>query len=152
MYLKLMTLLFNADYAVKRYMEDNLARDGRRKEILDGKLVLRFVRNPGMAGGIMAADPEKVRNLTTGLTLAALTGYMGLLATEGRHVQKLGTAIFLAGSLGNVCDRWMNGEVTDFFSTNTGVLKKLDGMVFNLADVFILVGTGIAVIAYAAEK
>lgn len=152
MYLQMATLLFNLDYALKRYMEDNLARDGRRTDILDGKLSLHLVKNPGMAGGLMAAEPEKVRNLTTCLALAAATGYMGLLATKGRSVQKLGTGIFLAGSLGNVCDRWLNGEVTDYFSVNTGVLKKLDGMTFNLADVLIVVGTGMAAVAFAAEK
>ncbi len=151
MYVKLAGLLFDLDYASKRYMEDNLALDGRGRDVLDGKIKLRLVKNPGMAGGLMAADPDKVRDLTTGMTLAALAGSLGLLATEGHPVRKLGAAFFLAGSLGNVSDRWMNGAVTDFFSTNTGVLKKLDGMVFNLADVFIVLGAGLVAISVAAE-
>ena len=49
-------------------------------------------------------------------------------------------AFFLAGALSNLYDRWVRGSVTDYISFVSRRVKSVQRIVFNLGDVFILIG------------
>lgn len=46
----------------------------------------------------------------------------------------------IGGSLSNLYDRYIRGYVVDYFSLRFGPLKEV---VFNLGDIFILLGAGL---------
>ena len=65
-----------------------------------------------------------------------------LMGVRGRIAEKLALTLVLAGGLSNLLDRMKRGYVVDYFSIQWKALKRV---VFNLADIFILLGSGILV-------
>ena len=59
---------------------------------------------------------------------------------KGRGLQKLAMSMVIGGSLSNLYDRYIRGYVVDYFSLRFGPLKEV---VFNLGDIFILLGAGL---------
>ncbi len=78
------------------------------------------------------------------LPLAVISGLAGFLTAilpqKDKNVQKLGIAIILGGAISNLYDRVVRRYVVDYFSIQCG---KLKGVVFNLGDIFVFLGSGI---------
>lgn len=64
---------------------------------------------------------------------------------ERVSVLKLAFSFIIGGACSNVYDRIVRKYVVDYFSFNTK-LKKLKDIVFNISDMFIFLGTGLAVL------
>jgi signal peptidase II len=95
------------------------------------------------------------------------TGLAGLLAFQAaaivvlawltkaarRHLESLAFALIAGGALGNFLDRLHDGTVTDFLDLHPMAVKLFT---FNLADVFISVGTSLVLLdvmlAYRARE
>ena len=54
--------------------------------------------------------------------------------------RKLGLTMVLGGALSNTYDRVFRGYVVDYFSFNVK-WKKLSSVIFNIADLFIFIGS-----------
>lgn len=136
---------FAADFGLKRYMEEHLEENGTPKKIFNGKAVLLRLSNRGSAGGFFGNHSKEVRNASAAVLGAAAIRFVILLFQKGGSFLKCAYALMLGGGAGNLVDRWMHGYVTDFLSLRTK-FGKLNRLVFNLADVFIFIGTILAIL------
>ena len=115
-------------------------RDGHPIFFRGGFFSLRYVENSGGAFGLF---PKK-SYLFLVITLIAVGLLVYLLFFSGlrQTVTKLGLALLLGGSLGNLVDRVVSGAVIDF-------IQIWRTPIFNLADVAIVSGAGLVVFMLA---
>ena len=118
----------------------------KRKEICDGRIELRKVHNKGMVMGAGEKYPETTR-LASGLVCLD-TGIHAIgVWRKGRGFwRSFAVALTLAGAISNTYDRFVRRYVVDYFGFKTRY-KKLNRVTFNLADMFIFLGSGILLIA-----
>ena len=74
------------------------------------------------------------------LTVAVLVVFVLTLGMRGKKLLKAGLSLLLGGAFSNTYDRVMREYVVDYVSLKTGI-PAIDGVVFNLADLCILMGT-----------
>lgn len=92
-------------------------------------------RNPGVAFSLFADLPDSWRiPLLTGLSLVGVVIFGRMVMSNGDRLVRIASTIVLAGAIGNLGDRLLNGFVTDF------VLVRYFPFVFNVADAAISVG------------
>ena len=109
---------------------------------LPGLLNWRYAENTGAAFSALSGQTWLLSLLTLVL-IAAVVGY--LLLRRGQPVPlRLGLWLVAAGGLSNLYDRLVYGYVVDFIE-----FAFVRFAVFNLADVGICQGTGLAVLGYA---
>jgi signal peptidase II len=124
-----------ADQITKRLIDSQV-------ELNDNHQVLPFlgithVRNPGIAFGLF---PGRL-SIVSLLTLAAVVWMLVHFARGGaRHVLfPVALGLLIGGSVSNLYDRVIHGEVTDFIHVS-------HWPTFNLADSFIVVGVCLLVL------
>ena len=126
--------LVAADWVSKFWVANRMAL-GETVALIDGWLYFVHRKNPGVAFSLLADLPDAWR--VPLLTIASLIGVILfgriILSTEDRIV-RAAAAVVLAGAVGNLGDRVLNGHVTDF------VLLSFFPFVFNVADAAITVG------------
>ncbi|MCI1721576.1 MAG: signal peptidase II [Lachnospiraceae bacterium] len=145
-YLLIAAAVFFLDFFLKRYMEDHLEENGEPKEELGGKVYLQRMKNSGSAGGFFHEDSKKVKMVTTAAFGVTALSFLIVLFQKGKHLTKLALALLTGGGAGNMTDRWTHGYVTDFLRIRTGI-GKIGRLVFNAADLFIFLGSILAVIS-----
>ena len=132
------TAVTGADLTVKTIAAQALP--GRRTVDLPGPLDLRVLFNPGAAFGLGAAMPAAAVIVGTGLLVVAVAVYawraVPTLATAGR----VGLGLVLGGAAANLIDRVGDGLVTDYLQTGWWPT-------FNLADIAIVSGAGLLILA-----
>ena len=126
--------IFFADQFSKRLVEDSL-RLGESVPVLDGVLMLTYIKNPGGAFGIL--DGSQVILLVGSLVAVAAVLWM-LLAAPPSRLTVLGCGFILGGAAGNLFDRLTAGEVTDYLDLQFWPLERWP--IFNAADTAIVVG------------
>ncbi len=99
-----------------------------------------FVQNEGAAFG-MLKDNRWVFMIISTVALIGLSVYLFGFCKEGGWV-KISLAMIIGGGIGNMIDRVALGYVVDFID-----FTLIDFAVFNVADSFVCVGSGI-LIAY----
>lgn len=109
---------------------------------------LVYIHNPGAAFSFLAGQAGWQRWLFTALALAAAAVIIWLLRRHGdRLLFSLGLALILGGAIGNVIDRLVFGQVTDFLDFYLTVHgQQWHWPAFNLADSAITVGAVLVVI------
>lgn len=140
------------DHASKRLAEQALGTTGAVSVAAD-VLRLEVVHNPGAFLSLGADLPPAVRTwLFGGLVPLGLLG-IGLLvwrAGPPPGAAALGLGLLAGGGLGNWIDRLLNaGAVTDFLRLEVGPLHT---GIFNLADVAIVAGVAVIVLARAPAR
>jgi signal peptidase II len=123
-----------ADWVSKAWVQHRLPVDGWHT-VVDGWVVFTHRRNTGVAFSMFAGGESMLRILL--LTLAGIVGIavcVHLIRTTRDHLLHFAAALVVAGALGNLGDRLLNGAVTDF------ILVRFFPFVFNVADVAITVG------------
>ena len=132
---------FLIDQAAKHLANKHIKEGETRK--LVHKLHLTNVKNPGMALGLLS----KRRNLL--LVLSAL-GLIGLIRdyTLAKGGERIGLAFMLGGGASNIFDRIARKGVTDYLYFKT----ERPTPIFNLADIFVLVGVVINLISRCKKK
>ena len=68
--------------------------------------------------------------------------------STGRIVEKLALTLVFAGGASNLLDRLVRGYVVDYFAIQWKILKKA---VFNLADIFIFLGSAILIVVQLTD-
>ena len=109
--------------------------------LLDGIFHLTYVENRGAAFGIM----QNQRWFFIVLTVAVLAVVLFVcFRYKDKHLL-LCTALSLltGGAVGNMIDRIVYGYVVDFFD-----FRLIDFPVFNVADIFIVIGAGLLAIYF----
>lgn len=97
---------------------------------------LYYLKNPGAAFGIFSNRTILFAVIT--LLLSVLMIYYYLRSPEGKkyHWIRMVFLLILSGGIGNMIDRIWHGYVIDFF-----YFKLIDFPVFNVADIFVCVGS-----------
>lgn len=141
--------LLGADLFCK-YKTEKKEGKGGEKPVLGGRVLIRKVRNHGLAFQLLDGEPKIVK----GLSLAAA----GLLAamSAGTFLKKKGGAgkagmlLMLSGAAGNLYDRLKRGYVVDYigFETKNKELRKLT---FNIGDFCLAAGAVLFGAAAAAD-
>ena len=139
-YLLLVAILFYIDYYYKRKVESEMKPGRDTKIAAGGKVLIRRVDNKGAAGGILKGKSSYVKIASTAAAALAAIRFLSLLPMKRRALKKGAYAFFLAGALSNLYDRWVRGSVTDYISLVSRRIKSVQRVVFNLGDVFILIG------------
>ena len=108
--------------------------------LIPGFFEFRYVHNEGAALGLMQ-NTSYARILLIVMTLAVIAGLVWALVTR-RFESKLALwaiVLILAGGVGNLIDRVFRGYVVDFMLFRFSWFP----FVFNVADVFVVVGGGL---------
>ena len=108
---------------------------GEIRTVVDGWIHFVHRQNPGVAFSMFADLPDGWRMpLLVGLSLIGVVIFARMVLSSADAVVRVSAAVVLAGALGNLGDRLLNGAVTDF------VLVRYFPFVFNFADAAISVG------------
>lgn len=136
------------DQASKSIAQRSLAGEPAR-EYLGGAVRLEYAENVGSFLSLGATLPAETRfwiftvfstALVVGLALYALRA-----SADTPLLVYLGIALVIAGGVGNLIDRLTHGgRVVDFMQLRAGPLRT---GVFNVADVALMVGIGLVLLA-----
>ena len=119
--------LIGIDQAIKLWATNVLQPIGAMP-LIPHVVELRFVLNPGMA-------------------FSLLSGKQLFFRSRGRYLQQAALLLILAGGIGNLIDRVLNGEVVDYIN-----LLFMQFAVFNFADICVCVGVGLWVLVIFLEE
>jgi signal peptidase II len=123
-----------ADWITKFLVQNHL-RLYSRHAVIDGWLWLAHAKNPGIAFSFLREMPEVVRFPLLVAAAAAGIALASRIAWKTEDaLMRLAAGLVVAGALGNLGDRVMNGVVTDFIQV------RWFPFVFNVADVAITIG------------
>lgn len=105
--------------------------------------------NKGVTWGIFSSD-SVIGQITLSLVIAIITLVLGFVAYSRlkEHVSIIGETLVLSGAISNLIDRLVYGGVVDFIHIHH---QAWSFPIFNLADVFIVVGVSIMFVFYARE-
>jgi len=123
-----------ADWITKFLVQNHLRLYSRRA-LVEGWVWLAHSRNPGIAFSFFRDAPALVRlPLLVAAAGAGIAVAAGIALRTRDELVRLAAVLVVAGAVGNLGDRLMNGGVTDF------ILVRWFPFVFNVADVAITVG------------
>lgn len=142
-YILMALLVVVGEYYMKNHMDQQLPL-GKCRDILGGRISLRKHYNTGAAMNLL----EKKKDLVTILSSVILGGilvlFLIILPKKGNKLFKLGLSLAVGGAISNVADRILRGHVIDYFSIN---YKKLKNIIFNLADIAIIIGSAVMLLS-----
>lgn len=136
-YILIVIGIYFLDSKLKNYMEETMQL-GEKKTILNGKIILKKQYNRGMFLNLLEDNVVAVKKISGILLGFLLMVFVLLLPRKHNKLLKLGLALCLGGGISNMADRVKHGYVIDYFSFNC---KALRSIVFNLADMFIFLGS-----------
>lgn len=137
LYILVVAVVAIGEFYIKSYMEKN-QQLGERKEILKGKVTIRKYYNQGAFLNFLENKKEIVKTISCVFLGLILLLFTIMLPKKGNKLFKLGLSLTLGGAISNVADRVFRGYVVDYFSIN---YKKLKNIIFNLADIAIMIGS-----------
>jgi signal peptidase II len=133
------------DRVTKHVAATTLAGTASRSFLAD-TFRLEYAENTGAFLGLGAGWPAWARtalfSIGNGLLLFAIA--VMAMRLHWRRPALLGFALLVSGGISNVLDRVMYGKVIDFMNVGLGPLRT---GIFNVADVAIMLGAGIVVVA-----
>lgn len=145
-YLLIIFIIIAIDQYTKKIACDNLDIEEKR-EVTNTNLVFWHKKNTGVSYSNFSAYPKQVTLVTGFVTTLSFFTFMFLLPVKGIKVLKTGLAFMLGGAVGNLVDRLRNNCVTDFI-----YIKSKYAPIFNLADVFVVMGAVIIFISSMCKK
>ena len=117
-------------------------RLGESMPLMRGVIDLTYIKNPGGAFGLLGGQ-EAI--LLLGSAIAVAFVLWMLLTGEPSRATTGGCGLILGGAAGNLVDRLTRGEVTDYLDLDFWPLKQW--AIFNAADVAIVLGVGLLLLA-----
>lgn len=136
-YILITLAVFFLDYNIKNYIEQRFSV-GEKKDILKGKITIKKQYNQGLCLNFLDKKAELVKKLSAVVFGALVITYIIVLPQKNKNLKKLGLSLCTGGAASNVWDRFKRGYVVDYFSIN---IKPIKNIIFNLADIFILLGS-----------
>jgi len=124
---------------------DSRMRLNQTIPVIDGFFSITYVRNTGVAFGILDSGPSSTKSMAlAALTLAAIAGVLvySWRAPARQRWTQIALSMILAGALGNLYDRVRFGYVVDFIEV---YYQSFHWPSFNVADS--VISTGVALLA-----
>lgn len=116
--------------------------------VIGSLLVLRYAENPGAFLSLGSTWHPLLRAAVFGLLSLVIVAAAAVYLVRGRGMSLLRTAalaLVVGGGIGNLIDRLARGgAVTDFLNLGVGRLRT---GIFNLADLFLLAGAALFLLA-----
>ena len=143
--LLLVVATIGCDRVTKHLATENLAGEPARSFLAD-TIRLTYAEN---TGGFLSLGAEMPPALRTAVFTVATGAVLVLLAfvawrQRGSAWHAAAFSLFIAGGVSNWFDRISNGRVIDFLNVGVGWLRT---GVFNVADVAIMIGVAVFVLA-----
>ncbi|HCT65088.1 MAG TPA: signal peptidase II [Lachnospiraceae bacterium] len=145
-YLLIIFLIIALDQYTKKIVCDNLELEEKR-EIKNTNIMFWHKKNTGISYSSFSAYPKQITIITGVIATISFFIFMFLLPIKGIKIIKTGFAFMIGGSIGNLIDRFRNNCVTDFI-----YIKCKHTPIFNLADVFVVLGGTIMFISSICKK
>ncbi len=148
-YAGIVAVLFAGDFFLKRQVEKRIEKE-ERKEICNGKIIVRKYYNKGAALNFMEKSPNVLRTVCGGMILMLGIIWYLLLRNKKNPAVLLGISMILGGGASNLYDRITKGHVVDYFSFRTP-WERVNRVVFNISDMFIFLGS-ILIVIFGSKK
>ena len=136
--------LIGIDQAIKLWATNVLQPVGAMP-LIPHVVELRFVLNQGMAFSLLSGKQLFLIIATSAALLAVAYGLF--FRSRGRYLQQAALLLILAGGIGNLIDRVLNGEVVDYIN-----LLFMRFAVFNFADICVCVGVALWVLVIFLDE
>jgi signal peptidase II len=143
--------VFALDRITKRLVETRLSFDDTVR-VIPGFFDIVHSQNRGVAFGIFNDSAFQWRTallVTAALAAVVVVSWMLRNAARMDRCTFWGLALVLGGALGNVYDRIVSGQVTDFLLFYLG---DYQWPAFNVADSAIVVGSGLLLLELVRPK
>lgn len=139
------------DLGIKHVVEKRIG-EKEEKPVCGGRILLRYVRNEGMALNFLERYPSLVKWLSA-LTVIPLAGYfVYLLGEKKRGFEKVGLSLVLGGAISNLYDRFVRRYVVDYLGFRSK-RKNIERITYNLGDMGIFAGAlGMVVATFFRRK
>ena len=136
-----MALLILVDQITKIWAVNTLM-SGTDIHIWEGVFHLHYISNYGAAWGMLSGK-QTFLIIFTSIIIIGMLYYMTKLphTKEGRWT-KIAFVMIISGAIGNLIDRITLGYVRDFF-----YFILIDFPIFNVADILVVVGVGVLMLA-----
>lgn len=119
-------------YAINSMDNKDLPRN------IANKIEIDKFHNKGLPFGKLKENQRVVKYVPIFITSVLLGGLSFLLPKKGNKIKKISLGLIIAGSLSNIFDRFTRGYVVDYIRIK---IKGLDKVIFNLGDIFIVLGS-----------
>lgn len=150
-YILIICLIITAELIIKNKIEKSDKLEN--KEIFGGRIVINSLHNYGVSFGAFYDKPLFLRKFLSFFLGIGLIIYIFMLFFKRlSFMYKLALSFVLGGGISNLVDRYKRGYVFDYFSFVSRKFKKLNKMVFNLADMFVFLGAIIFAVNYFRSK
>ena len=144
-YLLIICIVFLADFYLKTWIEVK-----SRKELpitlADGHIELRRLHNKGLAGSRLENKPRTATLISSLAFIGCILLAVPVLFKKGVRTDKAALAMIIGGAAGNLFDRIGRGYVVDFITFPKAKIKQIRRFVYNLADLFIFLGSALLLI------
>ena len=150
-YLTLIIVLFVLDLVSKNYAVNNISF-GQSYTTFLPFIDFFLIYNSGIAFGLFDGYGDLASNILLIITVIILAYLIRMLIQEKVQIAKLALSLIIAGALGNIVDRIVDGRVTDFLHLE---IANFSFFIFNLADAFITLGAILIIyfeLIYKAKK
>lgn len=131
---------------VTKHAATTMLAEGSGHSYLADTIRLGYVENPGGFLSLGASFPPAIRTAVFTVATGVMLLTLGAVAIRRRWNgwSAIGLALFMTGGASNWVDRVVRGSVVDFLNIGVGPVRT---GVFNFADVAIMLGASIFVLA-----
>lgn len=123
---------------ISKFLIENSMELGDSLPVIEGIFHITYILNPGAAFGIL--ENQRLFFILIATIMILMTGYIYPRIPQKSKMLRLGVGMLFGGAVGNLIDRIRTGLVVDFFDFKIWPI-------FNIADIFIVVGVGMIIIA-----
>ena len=110
-------------------------------EVIKNFFYLTYTHNTGAAFSILTG--RRIFLIIISITILMILFYYLKKYKVEKKINKLAFSLIIGGSLGNLIDRTIRGSVIDFIDVK---IFGYDFPIFNLADIFIVIGVFLLII------
>lgn len=107
----------------------------KTKPIIEDKIHFTYLENSGAAYGIFKNKPHFLLSVIFGVVTIVFALFFRAIRLDDIFIYKLSLIFIIGGAIGNLIDRIRLHYVVDFIH-----IKIIKSPVFNMADVFVLIG------------
>ncbi len=122
---------------ISKFLIENSMELGDSLPVIEGIFHITYILNPGAAFGIL--ENQRLFFILIATIMILMTGYIYPRIPQKSKMLRLGVGMLFGGAVGNLIDRIRTGLVVDFFDFKIWPI-------FNIADIFIVVGVGMIII------